>query len=55
MTDMVAFLMKDIGLLVMSVYLLRQDLIRALRYMPTSAPLPEARVQQTQSVLLHNY
>jgi uncharacterized membrane protein YkgB len=31
MTDMVAFLMKDIGLLALCIYLLRQDLIRALR------------------------
>jgi uncharacterized membrane protein YkgB len=45
MTDMVAFLMKDIGLLAMSVYLLRQDLIRALRYTTTSIPSATAHVQ----------
>ena len=54
MTDMVAFLMKDIGLLAMSVYLLRQDLIRALQYTTTSVPLPEARAQQTESVVRHS-
>ena len=47
MTDMVAFLMKDIGLLAMSVYLLRQDLIRVLRYPTASVPLAEAHIQQT--------
>jgi uncharacterized membrane protein YkgB len=48
MTDMVAFLMKDIGLLSMSVYLLRQDLIRALRSTTTSVPLPPVNAQQKQ-------
>jgi uncharacterized membrane protein YkgB len=55
MTDMVAFLMKDIGLLAMSVYLLRQDLIRALRYPTTSVPLVEAHNQQTQSEVPRGY
>jgi uncharacterized membrane protein YkgB len=53
MTDMVAFLIKDIGLLAMSVYLLRQDLIRALRYPTTSAPLAEAHMQPTPSEVPH--
>jgi len=55
MTDMVAFLMKDIGLLAMSVYLLRQDLIRALRSTTTSVPLAATHVQQTASVAPHSY
>jgi uncharacterized membrane protein YkgB len=55
MTDMVAFLMKDIGLLAMSVYLLRQDLIRALGYPTTSVPLAEAHIQQTPSEVPHGY
>ena len=55
MTDMVAFLMKDIGLLAMSVYLLRQDLIRALRSTTTSVPLAAAHVQQTASVVPQSY
>ena len=55
MTDMVAFLMKDIGLLAMCVYLLRQDLIRALRYPTTAVPLAQAHVQQTQSEVPHGY
>ena len=55
MTDMVAFLMKDIGLLAMSVYLLRQDLIRALGYTTTSVPMAETHVQQTQSGVPHSY
>jgi len=38
MTDMVAFLMKDIGLLALSLYLLRQDLIRVLRSATSSVP-----------------
>jgi len=52
---MVAFLMKDIGLLAMSVYLLRQDLIRALRSTTTSVPLAAAHVQQTASVVPQSY
>jgi uncharacterized membrane protein YkgB len=55
MTDMVAFLMKDIGLLAMSVYLLRQDLIRALRYPTAAVTLTEAHIQQTQSEVPHGY
>jgi uncharacterized membrane protein YkgB len=49
MTDMVAFLMKDIGLLSMSVYFLRQDLIRSLRSTTTSVPLPPVNAQQAKS------
>jgi uncharacterized membrane protein YkgB len=47
MTDMVAFLMKDIGLLALSLYLLRQDLIRALRSARNSVPLAPVCVHQT--------
>src|SRR5207302_9925738 len=38
MTDMVAFLMKDIGLLALCLYLLRQDLIRVLHSTTSSVP-----------------
>ena len=48
MTDMVAFLMKDIGLLALSLYLLRQDLIRVLHSATSSVPL--ANVQQQSEV-----
>jgi uncharacterized membrane protein YkgB len=54
MTDMVAFLMKDIGLLTLSLYLLRQDLIRVLRSTTSSVPSPAAHVQQ-QSEVPHAY
>jgi uncharacterized membrane protein YkgB len=50
MTDMVAFLMKDIGLLALSLYLLRQDLIRVLRSTTSSVPSSEAHVQQQSEV-----
>src|ERR1700741_3227988 len=55
MTDMVAFLMKDIGPLAMSVYLLRQDLIRVLRSTTSSVTIVAAHVQQTASVVPHSY
>ena len=45
MTDMVAFLMKDIGLLALSLYLLRQDLIRVLRSATSSVPIANVRRQ----------
>jgi uncharacterized membrane protein YkgB len=45
MTDMVAFLMKDIGLLALSVYLLRQDLIRVLRSSTSSVSPSTADIQ----------
>jgi uncharacterized membrane protein YkgB len=54
MTDMVAFLMKDIGLLALSFYLLRQDLIRVLRSTTSSIPSSAAQVQQ-QPEVLHGY
>jgi uncharacterized membrane protein YkgB len=54
MTDMVAFLMKDIGLLALSVYLLRQDLIRVLSSTTSSVPLSAADVQP-QSEVPHGY
>jgi uncharacterized membrane protein YkgB len=54
MTDMVAFLMKDIGLLALCLYLLRQDLIRVLRSTKNSVPSSVARVQQ-QSGVPHGY
>jgi len=54
MTDMVAFLMKDIGLLTLSLYLLRQDLIRVLRSTTSSVPSPAGHVQQ-QSEVPHAY
>jgi uncharacterized membrane protein YkgB len=54
MTDMVAFLMKDIGLLTLSLYLLRQDLIRVLRSTPSLVPSPATHVQQ-QSEVPHAY
>jgi len=50
MTDMVAFLMKDIGLLTLSLYLLRQDLIRVLRSTTSLVPSPAAHVQQQSEV-----
>ena len=49
MTDMVAFLMKDIDLLALSLYLLRQDLIRVLRSTTSSVP-SSANVQQQSEV-----
>ena len=49
MTDMVAFPMKDIGLLALCLYLLRQDLIRVLRSTTSSVPLGAAHIQQMQS------
>lgn len=52
MTDMVAFLMKDIGLLALSLYLLRQDLIRVLRSTTSSVPSSAAHVQQQSEVPL---
>jgi uncharacterized membrane protein YkgB len=55
MTDMVAFLMKDIGLLAMSVYLLRQDLIRVLGYPTTSVPPSETHTQQMPLEAPHSY
>ena len=54
MTDLVAFLMKDIGLLAMCVYLLRQDLIRALHYTTTSILFAETPVQQRQPEVPHS-
>ena len=54
MTDMVAFLMKDIGLLALSLYLLRQDLIRVLRSTTSSVPSPAGDIQQ-QSEVPHAY
>jgi uncharacterized membrane protein YkgB len=54
MTDMVAFLMKDIGLLALSLYLLRQDLIRVLRSTASSVPSSAAHVQR-QFELPHGY
>jgi uncharacterized membrane protein YkgB len=54
MTDMVAFLMKDFGLLALSLYLLRQDLIRVLSSTTSSVPSSETHVQQ-QSELPHCY
>jgi uncharacterized membrane protein YkgB len=54
MTDMVAFLIKDIGLLALSLYLLRQDLIRVLRSTTSSVPSSAAHVQQ-QSELPHGH
>jgi uncharacterized membrane protein YkgB len=53
MTDMVAFLVKDIGLLALCIYLLRQDLIRVLRSTASSVPSPAPHVQQPQSVVPH--
>ncbi|HSV25532.1 MAG TPA: DUF417 family protein [Xanthobacteraceae bacterium] len=50
MTDMVAFLMKDIGLLTLSLYLLRQDLIRVLRSTTSLVPSPATHVQQQSEV-----
>ena len=50
MTDMVAFLMKDIGLLALSLYLLRQDLIRVSRSSTDSVPLSATHVQQQSEV-----
>jgi len=54
MTDLGAFLMKDIGLLALSVYLLRQDLIRVLRSTTSSVPSSAAQAQQ-QCELPHGY
>src|SRR5580700_7538543 len=54
MTDMVAFLMKDIGLLALSVYLLRQDLIRVLSSNTGPDSSSAAHVEQ-QSELPHGY
>ena len=54
MTDMVAFLMKDIGLLAMCVYLLRQDLIRTLQHTTTSVSSAETHVEQMQSEAPHS-
>jgi len=56
MTDMVAFafLMKDIGLLALCLYLLRQDLIRVLRSTTSSVPSFAAHVRQ-QSEVPHGY
>jgi len=50
MTDMVAFLMKDIGLMASCLYLLRQDLIRVLRSTTTSVPSSAAHVQRQSEV-----
>jgi hypothetical protein len=46
--------MKDIGLLALSLYLLRQDLIRVLRSTKSPAPWSAAHVQQ-QSELPNGY
>lgn len=54
MTDMVAFLMKDIGLLALSLYLLRQDLIRVLRSTTSSVPSSAVHAEQ-QSEVPHRY
>ena len=54
MTDMVAFLMKDIGLLALCLYLLRQDLIRVLRSTRSSVPSSVPHAQQ-QSEITHSY
>lgn len=43
MTDQVAFLMKDLALLAVSLYLLRQDVIRVLRTPTESLPLYAAQ------------
>jgi hypothetical protein len=51
---MVAFLMKDIGLLALCLYLLRQNLIRVLRSTTRSVPSSAAHVQQ-QSEVSHGY
>ncbi|HWO39181.1 MAG TPA: DUF417 family protein [Candidatus Acidoferrum sp.] len=50
MTDMVAFLMKDIGLLALCIYLLRQDLIRVLRSTTSSVPSSATHVEQQSEV-----
>ena len=54
MTDMVAFLMKDIGLLALCLYLLRQDLIRVLCSTTSSVPSSAAAHLQ-QSEVPHGY
>ena len=45
MTDQVAFLMKDLVLLAVSLYLLRQDVIRVLRTPTESLPLYAAQAR----------
>ena len=54
MTDMVAFLMKDVGLLALSLYLLRQDLIRVLRSTTRAVPSSAVHAEQ-QSEVPHRY
>ena len=54
MTDMGAFLMKDIGLLALCLYLLRQDLTRVLRSSTSLGLSPAAHVEQ-QSEVPHGY
>ena len=54
MTDMVAFLVKDIGLLALSLYLLRQDLIRVLRSTTSSVPSFAVHAER-QSEVPHRY
>ena len=47
MTETVAFLMKDLVLLAVSVYLLRQDVVRVSQSEKESSPAVAAQLQRT--------